>query len=269
MGFRENLKQKIEIDRLAAHVARTVSAGPQSDTRIDKAAMRRLIDLAGWQIRQERDLELCLPPPGAPEAVLVLDNDLGWYRTTVADVVLRKSPLIKEMISIRNIRRILNDADVVVRKKTESVSVIQAAALARLDLSYSPEDIAAIALDGAASLESRYAEGVVEALDLLAEVLGYVPPPPPFAAAHHQIRARVARPAGELCCGPLAIYSLAHIRLSYIDRPLKAADETDLKYFQEVLKGSDKAAAQGIAVFKALERAVAEKKQGRVAAVAG
>ena len=267
MGFRENLRRKIEIDRLAAHVARSVSAGPQSATRIDRPAMRQLLDLAGWQVRRERDMELYLPPPGEAEAVLVLDNDLGWYRTTVADVVLRKSPLIKEMISVRNVMRILNDADVVVRKKTESVAAIQTAAIARLDLSYRPEDIAAIALDGAASLESRYAEGVVEALDLLAEVLGYVSPPPPFAAAHHQIRAKVARQAGEIRCGPMAVYSLAHNRLSHIDRPLNAADEADLKFFQQILQGSGKPPAQGVDVFKALEKAVAGKNERHVAAV--
>ena len=266
MGFRENLKQKIEIDRLAAHVARTVSAGPDSATRIDKPAMRRLLELAGWQVRRERDLELYLPPDAAEAAVLVLDNDLGWYRTTVEDAVLRKSPLIKEMISFRNIRRILNDADVVVRKKTETVAEIRAAATARLDLSYSPEDIAAIALDGAASLESRYGQGVVEALDLLAEVLSYVSPPPPFAAAHYQIRAKVARQAGETGCGPLAVYSLAHNRLSYIDRPLKADDEADLKYFKQILQGEGQPAAHGIDAFKALEKAVAGQGEHQVAA---
>lgn len=262
MGFRENLKLKIEIDRVAAHVARTVTAGPDSPTRIDKPAMRRLLDLAGWQVRRERDLELYLPPEAADKAVLVLDNDLPWYRTTVEDVVLRKSPLIKEMISFRNIRRILNDADVVVRKKADTVAAIQAAAITGLDLSHSPEDIAAMALDGAASLESRYAEGVTEALELFAEILGYTTPPVPFTAAHHHLRGRVAQAAGGTRCGPMTLYSLAYNHLSYIDRSLSAADDADVSYFEQIVQNKARAAADGIAVFKALEAAVARQDAG-------
>ena len=257
MGFRENLKQKIEIDRLAAHVVRTVSAGPDSATRIDKPAMRRLLDMAGWQVRHERDLELYLPPSADAGTIIVLDNDLPCYRTTIQDVVLRKSPLIKEMISIRNVIRILNDADVVTGKKAQTVATIQAAGIARLDLRYSAEDIAALALDGAAALESRYAEGVVETLDLLAELLAFETPPRPFAAPHHHILARVIHDDGGTRWGPMALYDQMHNRLLYIDRPLAAAVEADLRYFQQVLQGRDQAAAEGIAVFKALETAVA------------
>ena len=194
--------------------------------------------------------------------MLVLDNDLPWYRTTVEDVVLRKSPLIKEMISIRNIRRILNDADVVVRKKADTVAVIQAAAIARLDLSHSSEDIAAIALDGAASLESRYADGVIETLELFAEILGFTTPPAPFTAAHHHLRARVAQAAGGVRCGPLTLYSLAHNRLGYVDRSLSAADDADLNYFQQVVQNKARPTAEGIAVFKALEDAAFRKDAG-------
>ena len=224
--------------------------------------MRRLLDLAGWQVRRERDLELYLPPDAPESAVLVLDNDLPWYRTTVEDVVLRKSPLIKEMISFRNIRRILNDADVVVRKKADTVAAIQAAAITGLDLSHSPEDIAAMALDGAASLESRYAEGVTEALELFAEILGYTTPPVPFTAAHHHLRGRVAKTEGGTRCGPMTLYSLAYNHLSYIDRSLSAADDADVSYFEQIVQNKARAAADGIAVFKALEAAVARQDAG-------
>ena len=263
MGFRENLKQKIEIDRLAAHVVRTVSAGPDSAIRIDKTAMRRLLDMAGWQVRHERDLELYLPPSADAGTVIVLDNDLPCYRTTIQDVVLRKSPLIKEMVSIRNVIRILNDADVVTGKKAETVAAIQAAGIARLDLRYSAADIANLALDGAAALESRYSEGVVETLDLLAELLAFKAPPRPFTAAHHHILARMIPDDGGTRWGPMALYDQMHNRLLYIDRPLAAAVEADVKYFQQVIQGQDRAAAEGIAVFKSLEAAVAHNAPPR------
>jgi hypothetical protein len=256
MDFKANLLQKIQIDRLAARVIASVSAGPDSTTRIDKAAMRTLLEMAGWKVRRERDLELYLPPDDRAGTVLVLDNDLPLYRTTVADVALRKSPTVKEMVSIRNVIRILNDGDVVIGKKAATVAGFQAAAIAKLDLRYDADDIAAIALDGAASLESRYAEGVLEALELLAELLGYVPPPRVLASDHHYILGHLASQGGALRYGPLVVFSRIHNRLGFIDRPLDPADEADAGYFQQVLQGRAKVAAEGPAAFKALAAAV-------------
>ena len=61
--------------------------------------------------------------------VLVFDNELALYHSTVDDVALRKSPEWKEMVSIRNVRRILNDQDVVVSKGKESIRRIYGNAL--------------------------------------------------------------------------------------------------------------------------------------------
>jgi hypothetical protein len=256
MGFKENLTRKIEIDRLAAHIIDSVSAGPDSSKRIDKSAARKLLAMAGWQVRRERDLELYLPPEGENGTVLVLDNDLPLYRTSVADVALRKSPTVKEMISIRNVKRILNDGDVVIDKKAGTVARFQAAAIARLDLRYTAEDVSSIAYDGAASLESRYPEGVIEALDLLAELLDYAPPPRIFASAHHHICGRLAQEGGALRYGPLAVFSRVHNRLWFVDRPLNAADEADGAYFQQVLQAKARVAAEGTDAFKALAATV-------------
>ena len=91
--------------------------------------------------------------------------------------MLRKSPLVKEMLSIGNIRRILNDQDVVVSKKDASVETLRRAAIAALDLSFTRADIEEIGLDGIGSLESRYSEGVCECLELFGQMLGYVQAP--------------------------------------------------------------------------------------------
>lgn len=256
MGFKENLKRKIDIDRLAVRVIESVSGGADSTRRIDKPAMRQLLEAAGWRVHHERDLELYLPPEGEDETVLVLDNDLPLYRTTVADVALRKSPTVKEMVSIRNIRRILNDGDVVVSKKAATVDRFRGAAVAHLDLSYTAEDVSAIAYDGAASLESRYPEGVIEALDLLAELLGWQPPPAVFASPHHHIYGRLERRDGGVFYGPLAVFSRVHNRLWFVDRPLNAADEADTAYFGQVLQAKARVAAEDVEAFKALAAAV-------------
>jgi len=256
MGFKENLKRKIDIDRLAARVVESVSGGPDSTRRIDKPAMRQLLEAAGWQVRHERDLELYLPPKDEADLVLVLDNDLPLYRTTVDDVALRKSPTVKEMVSIRNIRRILNDGDVVVSKKAATVDRFRSAAVARLDLNYTAADVSAIAFDGAASLDSRYPEGVIEALDLLAQLLGWQPPPTAFASVHHHICGRLERRDGGIHYGPLAVFSRVHNRLWFVDRPLNVADRDDAAYFQHVLQAKARVAAEGLEAFKALAAAV-------------
>lgn len=256
MGFKENLKRKIDIDRLAARVIESLSGGADSTRRIDKPAMRQLVEAAGWRVQHARDLELYLPPEGEDQAVLVLDNDLPLYHTTVDDVALRKSPTVKEMVSIRNIRRILNDGDVVVSKKAATVDRFRGAAVARLDLSYTAEDVSAIAFDGAASLESRYPEGVSEALELLTEMLGWQPPPAVFAAPHHQVYGRLERRDGGVYYGPLAVFDRVHNRLWFIDRSLNAADEADTVYFGQVLQAKARVAAEDLEAFKALAAAV-------------
>lgn len=252
MGFKENLRQKIEIDRLAGHVVRTVTAGPDSNVRLDKPAMRRLLDTAGWQPRHERDLELYLPPAEADGEVLVLDNDLPLYRTSVADVALRKSPTVKEMVNIRNIVRILNDADVVVSKKAETVETFRRACIGRLDLNYTAADIEALAFDGRAALENRYPEGIVEVIDLFAELLGFQTPPKAFGAPHHHIRGH--RPPGGALArfGPLVLYDRIHHRLQWIDTPLDAADPDQLQRYQQILQTAAPAPLEGPAVFQRL-----------------
>ena len=84
------------------------------------------------------------------------------------------------MVSIRKIIKILNDKDVVVSRREESVQSVQQACLATVDLSFTADDIADIGRQGFASLESNYAEGVLESLAMFAELLGYQPPPSAF-----------------------------------------------------------------------------------------
>lgn len=74
--------------------------------------------------------------------VLVFDNKLPIYHTTLADVALRKSPCWQEMFGIRNIKKIMNHHDVLVSKGKESLKKIHANALALLDLNYTSDELA-------------------------------------------------------------------------------------------------------------------------------
>ena len=52
----------------------------------------------------------------------MFDNEFPIYHTTVDDVALRKSPCWQAMFSIRNIKQITNDQDVVASKGKESLN---------------------------------------------------------------------------------------------------------------------------------------------------
>lgn len=259
MPFKENLLRKIEIDNLAAKV--TASIGPsESGIKVDKDAMRTLLQKAGYTLRKERDLELYLEDASADIGnILVLDNDLPIYHTSVKDVVIRKSPFVKDMISVRNIVKILNDKDVVVSKKDASVKHVQKACISKLDLSFEPSDIADIAIDGVASIESRYADGVVEVVDMFAELLGYKPPPKIFSVDHSHVRGKLeVKETGERLFGPAVLYSPADNTVKVIDSPIGSNDREKVAYYKKVASGEAKVALTGEAAFAFLKKAVLE-----------
>jgi hypothetical protein len=84
-----------------------------------------------------RNLDLYVRPlEGETMEVAVLDNELPIYHTTVDDVTLRKSPYWQQIFSIRNVRKIMNDRDVIPSKGKESLKRLHASALALLDLAH-------------------------------------------------------------------------------------------------------------------------------------
>jgi transposase InsO family protein len=112
MSFKENLKKKMLIDTLSRTVSESIGS-PERPWKVDKETMRRLLSLSPFVVEKRRDLELYFRQlePGIGE-ILVLDNDLPLYgKTTLDDVTLRKSPELKEMISIRNVIKILHQKE--------------------------------------------------------------------------------------------------------------------------------------------------------------
>ncbi|MEJ2041278.1 MAG: hypothetical protein P8X55_20470, partial [Desulfosarcinaceae bacterium] len=126
MSFKDNLLKKIKIDRLAEKVRHSLGAPADSPRRVDRETMKTLLSMGPFRHQQERDLDLYfISRDDGPEQILALDNEMKIYRTTAEDVALRKSPTIKEMVSIRNAIKILSDKDVVVSAKAESLGKIQ------------------------------------------------------------------------------------------------------------------------------------------------
>ena len=257
MSFKENLLQKIRIDTLAEKVISSWGA-PGSGKRIDKDAMQDLLEMSPYAYQKKRDLDLYTTPgEGEKQKILVLDNELPIYMTTVEDVVIRKSPYVKEMISIRNVIKILKDSDVKISIKDESVKAVQKECIDQLDLSYDAADIEDIAKDGASSLENKYSEGVSESLALLAELLGYRPPPKAFRIRHCEVFGTVAEGrAGEIKYGPSVIFSRIDNSLMMIEEQISSYDKEKVNYFREVAAGNQKVDIEGPDVFGYLKQAV-------------
>ena len=257
MSYKDNLLKKIEIGRLVRTIAGAIGT-VESGKRIDKALLGQLMTFFPWTRRQERDLELYLESddPGKTR-ILVLDNDLTIYHTTIDDVVLRKSPTVKEMVSIRNAVKILNDKDVVTSKKEASLKTIQDICIGELDLEFTAADIDGIAGEGAASLENGYAQGIQESLMLFAELLGLVPAPKAFSLNHHDIYGKSGhRPGGETTFGPLVIFSRVHSTLTCLETTLSSRDKGRFDTLKAVAAGQIEAAASGPAVFDLMKSKV-------------
>ena len=175
MSFKENLKAKIRLDRLFRKLVSTIKE-PPGQWRLDKVLTQELLDMTDLEYKKFRDLHLYIRPlEGEIMEVLVFDNELPIYHTSVADVALRKSPRWQEMLSIRNIRKIMNHHDVLVSKGKESLRKLQANAMALLDLAYTRDDLAMLVEDARRGLEYKSIEQIQESFDLFFELLDFQP----------------------------------------------------------------------------------------------
>jgi hypothetical protein len=174
MSLKENLRKKILIDRISRTVAQSIGA-PGSTRKIDKDNMRKLFEMTPFVEEKRRDLELYFRElePGLGE-IISLDNELPLYgKTTVEDVALRRSPEVKEMVSIRNIVKILNDKDIRICKGRDTVSHVKERALELLDLRVNEKDVDEMVNDGIEALVSANSDAVSEMLELFVELLGF------------------------------------------------------------------------------------------------
>ncbi|MFC1839869.1 hypothetical protein ACFL1N_09830 [Thermodesulfobacteriota bacterium] len=175
MSFKLNLKAKINLDRLLQKLTLTIRE-PPGKLWLDKGLTGDLLDMTDFEHKKVRDLHLYLgPPDGEVMEVAVLDNELAIYRTTVADVALRRSPFWQEIFSIRNIRKIMNDKDVIISKGKASLKRLHANALALLDLTYGSDDLAIMLEDARKGLDQNSIAQIQESLDLFVNLLGFQP----------------------------------------------------------------------------------------------
>lgn len=262
MSIKEQLLRKIEIDRLARRVRNTIGY-PGSERKVDKDAMQKLLDMSPYQHRKERDLDLYIRENGEGEKkkILVLDNDLKIYHSSVEDVLIRKSPVVKEMISFRNVKKILSDTDVVISRKEETLKTVHREDIEMLDLSYGKSDLDAIRTDGIISLDGGDSESVKEALLLFAELLGLVGPPKDFRIPGYEIWGGLMTATdGDKVYGPIVLYNPDANVLRMVDEPIRRSEKKKIEWLHQVASGQADAAFKGDAVFNHLmEKAVNAK----------
>jgi len=226
MPLKENLLKKIEIDQLTHTVL--ASVGPVgSMKKVDKAAMTRLLETAGYQENRERDLVLFSREvrPGKAR-IMVLDNELPLYLTTIDDVAMRKSPTVKEIISIRNAIKIMNDSDVVISRREKSVEAIQIECIEALDLSFTLNDLDEIEKEGTAAFRTSDSEGVIQTISLFSELLDYGPPPGRGKKTGFFIRGAVQKADDRsIRFGPAVVYDPLNNDLKLFIKPVNLSHQ--------------------------------------------
>jgi hypothetical protein len=254
MTFKENLLKKIRIDQLAKKVLKSIRPA-DSGQKTDRSSMRLLLESGPFEFLHQRDLDLYnIEPETDAGLILVLDNELAIYKTDIQDVLLRKSPYIKEMISIRNAIKILSDADVVVSRKTESVNTVHQLCLARLNLTFQPADIEMLADDGVMALKQEDVHMLEETLMLFDALLGFNPLPKRFRIAGCLISGRADRSEqNKVCYTPVIIYNKHTNELKLIAAPIFDRKKSSIDLIHTVVKGETDAFKEGPAVMEYLK----------------
>jgi len=262
MSFKENLKKKMLIDRLSKTVSPTIGSS-EKHRKVDKETMRRLLSLSPFVLEKRRDLELYFRQvePGIGE-ILVLDNELPLYgKTTLDDVTLRKSPVLKEMISIRNVIKILHHSDVIMSKGRDALRYVHDRALDLLSLRFEEKDIEEIANDGSDALERGNSEAVMETLDLFVELLGYESVPAAVLVNDYvMFGSRHEAEERRETFGPIIMYNDRTNILRLIEGTVHVDDPVEQEIIPRVALGEVEPDAEGYRVFRFLKEAVMKKE---------
>jgi hypothetical protein len=264
MTFKENLKGKIKLDRLLRKLVSTIKE-PPGQRRLDKILTQELLDMTDLEHRKVGDLHLYVRPlEGEIMEVLVFDNELPIYHTTVDDVALRKSPHWKQMFSIRNIKKIMNDQDVIISKGKESLKRIHANALALLDLAYTRDDLALLMEDAHQGLEQKSITQIQESFDLFFELLDFQPVSLGVLEQDFQFFAR-PKPNGSAVptFEHLILFDEEKLSLGLKKGTFSPQSDLDLAWVRQYARGEEPADLQGIDVFEFLAKLALEKAQAQ------
>jgi hypothetical protein len=264
MSFKENLKAKIKLDRLLKKLISTIRE-PPGRWWLDKVLAQDLLDMTDFEHQKVSNLHLYVRPlKGEIMEVVVFDNELPIYHTTVADVALRKSPYWQQMFSIRNIKKIMNHHDVLVSKGKESLKRVYANALALLDLTYTRDDLALLLEDASSGLERESIEQIQESLELFLEVLDFQPVSLEVLEQDLQIFARPKLNADDVpSFEHLLLFDEKTMSLGLKKGPFSPESDSDLAWVMQYVRGLKTGDLQGMDVFEFLADLALEKSQSQ------
>jgi hypothetical protein len=269
MSFKENLKTKINLDRLLQKLVSTIRE-PPGKRWLDKVLTQELLDMTDFKHKKVSYLHLYIRPlEGEIMEVLVFDNELPFYHTTVADVALRKSPHWKQMFSIRNIKKIMNDQDVIISKGKESLKRLYANATALLDLTYSRSDLTLLLEDARQGLDQKSIAQIQETFDLFFELLAFQPL---FIGVLDKDLKIFAKPKLNRGAVPafehLILFDEETLSLGLKKGAFSPKSDLDLAWVIKYARGEEPADLNGIDVFEflvelALDKAQSQRGQNR------
>jgi hypothetical protein len=264
MPFKENLKAKINLDRLLQKLVSTIRE-PPGKRWVDKVLTQELLDMTDLKHKKVNYLHLYIRPlAGEILEVLVFDNELPIYHTTVADVALRKSPHWKQMFSIRNIKKIMNDQDVIISKGKESLKRLQANALARLDLTYSRDDLMLLLEDARQGLDRESVSQIGESFDLFFELLDFQPVFIGGLDKDLQIFAGPKHNGGTVpAFEHLILFDEETLSLGMKKGAFSSKSDLDLAWVIKYARSEELADLKGIDVFKFLVELALDKEQSQ------
>jgi hypothetical protein len=264
MSFKENLKAKIKLNRLFQSLVSTMRETP-GRRWLDKGLTTELLAMTDFEHKKVRDLHLYIRPlEGEIMEVAVLDNELPIYHTTVADVTLRKSPYWQQMFSIRNVKKIMNDHDVIASKGKESLKRLHANALALLDLTYTSDDLALLQRDARQGLEQKSIAQIQESLDLFFELLDFQPVSLGVLEPGFQSFARPKLNGGVVATFEhLVLFNEENLSLGLKKGAFSPQSDSDLAWVMQYARGEETADLQGIDVFEFLAELAVVKAQAQ------
>ncbi len=264
MSFKDNLKAKIKLDTLFRQLTSTMKE-PPGRWWLDKVLALELLNMTDFEPKKFRDLHLyTLPLEGEAMEVLVFDNGLPIYHTTVADVALRKSPFWQEMFSIGNIKKIMNDKDVIISKGKESLKRLYANALALLDLTYTRDDLALLVAEARSGLERKSMVETMELLNLFIDLLDFEPLFLDVLERDLQIFARPKGHDGAVrTFDLLLLFDEKTLSLGMKKGAFSPENDLDLAWVMEYARDEKTADLKGIDVFEFLAELAIRKTQSQ------
>lgn len=261
MSFAQRLLKKIQVDALARSVRSSIRP-PGAEAKVDKESMRSLLGMLGFSQTEARDMEFQVLAPDDPQGlIMVMDNELALYKgTSVEDVAMRKNPVVKEMVNIRNIRKILSDKDVVISRRQDAVDHVVGMIMDDVDLSFDKSDIEEIRALSVKALAGLDLQGIGDGAAMFSELLGFTDHP--WTRRKNSTVAKGVLDRSDQkkpLFGPCLIFDKGAARILWLEKPMDISNKENRELFKSIVNGDRLADKTGAEVFDILTAMVVEK----------